>query len=126
MSPWLNCRLGWSGRSFPHRSRSRSCRPGLEELETRLAPSAGINVPVTTDGGVQQMPSVAVDPRDSQHLVIVYMDYALLHTGYAGLGVAVSRDAGDTWRYSAMPLPAGFDQGAANPVAHFDNNGHVY
>jgi hypothetical protein len=85
-----------------------------------------VNEAVTTDPGVQQMPSVAVDPHDSQHVVIAYMDYSLVKTGYAGLGVAVSHDGGTTWQHSAIPLPAGFDQGAANPITRFDDQGHVF
>src|SRR5207253_11505168 len=108
----------------------RSCRLQVEELASRLTPSSGgtvgLNTPITTDPGVQQMPSVAVDPLDSQHVVIAYMDYSLVSTGYAGLGVAVSHDNGTTWQHSSVPLPAGFDQGAANPIAHFDDQGHVF
>ena len=75
-----------------------------------------INRAITTNPGVQQMPSVAVDPHDSSHVVIAYMDYSLRNTGYAGIGVAISHDGGDTWQQSAVPLPAGFDEGAANPI----------
>jgi hypothetical protein len=42
-------------------------------------PSLG-DVAVTSDPGVQQMPSLTVDPADSKHLVIAYMDYSLLKT----------------------------------------------
>jgi hypothetical protein len=86
----------------------------------------GVNRPVTTDAGVQQMPSVAVDPHDSLHVVMAYMDYTLVTTGYAGIGVAVSHDAGTTWQHTSIPLPAGFDQGAANPTVRFDGQGHVF
>jgi hypothetical protein len=102
----------------------------VEDLEPRLAPSVaesfGVNVPITTDPGVQQMPSIAVDPHDAGHLVVSYMDYTLVHTGYAGIGVAVSHDGGTTWQHTAVTLPAGFDQGAADPVARFDDQGHVF
>jgi hypothetical protein len=101
----------------------------VEELESRLAPSASAvsaNVAVTTDPGVQQMPSIAADPADPRHLVVAYMDYSLLKTGYAGIGVAVSHDGGATWQHTSVPLPAGFDQGAGAPVAHFDGQGHVF
>jgi hypothetical protein len=84
------------------------------------------NVAVTTDPSVQQMPSIAADPADPRHLVVAYMDYALVTTGYAGIGVAVSRDGGGGWQHASIPLPAGFDQGAANPIAHFDGQGHVF
>jgi hypothetical protein len=114
----------------------RAARTGLrcrhllvEELESRLAPSAAAlpaNVAVTTEPGVQQMPSVAVDPHDAAHLVVAYLDYSLPHTGYAGIGVAVSHDAGGTWQHTSVALPAGFDQGAAAPVARFDAQGRVF
>jgi hypothetical protein len=85
-----------------------------------------MNQAITADPGVQQMPSVAVDPHDASHLVVAYMDYSLLHTGYAGIGVAVSQDGGTTWQHSSISLPAGFDQGAANPITRFDDQGHVF
>jgi hypothetical protein len=91
----------------------------------RAAPAL-VNEAVTNDPGVQQMPSVAVDPHDSQHVVIAYMDYSLVTTGYAGIGVAVSHDGGTTWQHTSVPLPAGFEQGAAAPIAHFDDQGHVF
>jgi hypothetical protein len=89
-------------------------------------PATARNQAVTQDANVQQMPSVAVDPADSRHVVLAYLDYALRTTGYAGLGVAVSDDSGTTWQHTAVPLPAGFDQGAAAPVTHFDAQGHVF
>src|SRR5262249_50849758 len=48
------------------------------------------NLAVTTDAKVQQMPSIAVDPTNANHLVMAYMDYSLRTTGYAGLAVANS------------------------------------
>jgi hypothetical protein len=89
--------------------------------------SAGlVNEAVTTEPGVQQMPSVAVDPLDSKHVVIAYMDYSLVKTGYAGIGVAVSHDNGTTWTHTSVPLPAGFEQGAAKPSVAFDGQGHLF
>ncbi len=99
-------------------------RPRLEEVESRLAPSA--NVPITTDPGVQQMPSIEVDPRNASHLVTAYMDYSLLTTGYAGIGVAVSENGGATWEHTSIPLPAPFDQGAATPTVAFSAQGQVF
>ncbi|MBI3462472.1 MAG: hypothetical protein HY000_05340, partial [Planctomycetes bacterium] len=84
------------------------------------------NTAVTTDPGVQQMPSVAVDPLDPSHVVIAYMDRSLVTTGYAGIGVAVSRDGGDTWQHSSIPMPACCDEGAANPIIRFDDRGRVF
>ena len=86
----------------------------------------GVNRAITTDPGVQQNPSVAVDPLDPNHLAVAYMDRSLVTTGYAGIGVAVSRDNGVTWSRSAVPLPAGFDQGAATPTVRFDDQGHTF
>jgi hypothetical protein len=83
-------------------------------------------VPLTSDPGVQQMPSVAVDPHDPSHLAVAYMDYSLRTTGYAGIGVRVSHDSGATWQRSVVPLPAGFDEGAAQPIAQFDAQGRVF
>jgi hypothetical protein len=81
---------------------------------------------ITTDPGVQQMPSVAVDPLDANHVVVAYMDYSLLTTGYAGIAVAVSRDGGASWQRTSIPLPDGFQQGAANPIARFDGEGRLF
>jgi hypothetical protein len=89
-------------------------------------PAAPSNLAITTDSKAQQMPSVAVDPHDANHVVIAYMDYSLVTTGYAGIGVAVSHDGGGTWQYSSVPVPAAFDQGAANPTARFDDQGHLF
>ena len=110
------------------------------EPDTYLAPETAsvieqpiVNRPVTTDAGVQQMPSIAVNPLDSEHLVIAYMDYSLptadsglAGEGYAGIGVAVSQDGGGNWQHTSIPLPEDFDQGAANPIAKFDDQGRVY
>src|SRR5438034_1227465 len=30
------------------------------------------------------------------------------------------------WLHTAVPLPTGFDQGAAGPVVHFDDQGHLF
>ncbi|HEX5273345.1 MAG TPA: hypothetical protein VFW33_22770, partial [Gemmataceae bacterium] len=124
----MSLQPGHTGRRQARAAARLRRRPGVEELEPRLAPTAGVNVPLTTDPGVQQMPSLAVDPHDAGHLVVVYMDYSLLTTGYAGIGVRVSRDGGATWQDSfaghklQVPLPADFDPnhlGAAQPVVQF-------
>jgi hypothetical protein len=98
---------------------------GSPEYQAGPPPTAR-NQAVTQDASVQQMPSVAVDPHDSRHVVMAYLDYGLLTTGYAGLAVAVSDDSGTTWQHTSVPLPAGFDQGAATPIAQFDDQGHVF
>ena len=84
------------------------------------------NVAVTTDPGVQQSPSIAVDPLDANHLATAYMDRSLVTTGYAGIGVAVSFNDGATWQHSSVPLPAGFNQGASNPTLVFDDQGNAF
>jgi len=99
---------------------------GVDSPPAVTLDTPGLNVAVTTDPGVQQMPSIAVDPLDSNHLAMAYMDRSLVTTGYAGIGVAVSRDNGVTWQRTSVPLPPGFDQGAGNPTLRFDDKGHVF
>lgn len=94
---------------------------GVDEAALAVAPKGA----VAAGPGVQQMPSVAVDPTDRNHIVVADMDSALVASGYAGIGVSVSGDGGATWRHSAVPLPAGFDQGAAAPTVAFDGKGGV-
>ncbi len=84
------------------------------------------NFPITSSKGVEQMPSIGVDPLDANHLVIAYMDYSLVDTGYAGIAVAVSYDGGASFKYGQISLPDGFAQGAANPTVQFDDSGLVY
>ncbi len=98
-------------------------------IASQLAPASAAaisNQAITADPGVQQMPSVAVDPHNSNHVVIAYMDYSLLRTGYAGIGVRVSTDGGAHWQSTSVPLPSDFDQGAADPTVQFDDQGHVF
>src|SRR5687767_10391751 len=85
----------------------------------RAMPAELPNQPLTSDPGVQQMPSVAVNPLDAKHLVMAYMDYGLVATGFAGIGVRVSHDGGATWQDSSVPLPANFDQAAGQPIVQF-------
>ena len=84
---------------------------GLDAVDL-LAASAGrspSNVvelgTVVAGADVQQMPSVAIDPHDPDHLVIAYMDRSLTSSGYAGLGAAVSFDAGVTWSNARCLCP---------------------
>ncbi len=88
--------------------------------------TAEVNQAITTDAAPQQSPSIAVDPQDPAHLVLAYMDYSLRDTGYAGIGVRVSRDGGSTWQPGSLTLPVGFDQGASDPITKFDAHGHVF
>src|ERR1051325_2908388 len=103
-------------------------REHIEALEKRtlLSLSAVSNVQVTSDPGVQQEPSIVVDPLARKHIVITYMDRSLVSSGYAGVGVSVTNNGGRSWTRSSIPLPAGFEQGAANPVARFDDQGHLF
>jgi hypothetical protein len=134
MMPWIYSWLYPKDRPSSRQSRpvrrKRSRLLVVEELETRLTLSTGVvpglNLAITTDPGVQQMPSIAADPLDPQHLVVSYMDRSLVNTGYAGIGAKVSHDGGATWQQTAVPLPAGFDQGAASPIVRFDGQGHVF
>jgi hypothetical protein len=84
------------------------------------------NTAISTDPGVQQMPLIAVNPLDPDHIVMAFMDQSLVDSGYTGIATATSRDGGSTWQPSSIPLPAGFDEGAANPWVKFDDGGHVY
>jgi hypothetical protein len=118
-------RLSFSGEAGPYFSTNMAA-PLIELSSAEVIASDSRNRAITSDPGVQQMPSVAVDPRDTNHVVIAYMDYSLVTTGYAGIGVAVSTDAGTTWEYSSIHLPVEVDQGAADPVVKFDDQGHVF
>ncbi|MGO9114377.1 MAG: FG-GAP-like repeat-containing protein [Thermoguttaceae bacterium] len=107
----------------------------VEKLELRIC-LAGMpiaNIPVNTDPGVQQMPSVAVDPLNSKHVVIAYLDYSLVNpgytgpNGYAGIGTQESLDGGKTWLSEVpVPLPRGFSEGAGNPIVQFNAQGQVF
>jgi hypothetical protein len=95
---------------------------GTDEAALAITP----NQAVTTTAGTQQDPSIAVDPSNPDHIVVAYMDYSLVNTGYAGIGVAVSEDDGATWTYTSVPLPSEFNQGAAQPTVQFDGHGNVF
>jgi hypothetical protein len=73
---------GRGSRKSSMRLRSRRrLRPRVEEVESRLAPSADVSV--STDPGMQQMPSIAVVPLDSRHEVVAYIGHLCLATGCA-------------------------------------------
>ena len=107
---------------------ARSIAVCCEALEQRrfLSSAAPSNIQITDDPGVQNQPSVAVDPATAKHIAVAYLDKSLFNTGYAGIGIASSTDGGKTWANSSIPLPAGFDQGAAYPIAKFDAHGHLF
>src|SRR5262249_58644508 len=87
----------------------------FEQLEWRHLLAAGgvtpaiSNLAITTDPKAQQMPSLAVDPHDANHVVVAYMDYSLVTTGDAGIGVAGlahgGGEGGDKTGAGAPPLP---------------------
>lgn len=127
-----------NGLRFAHMISSRPPRQGLsptlrrlgfEPLERRMALAVGLMIPESAspfggEGGdtvrmdsrpvldgadVQQMPSIAVNPLDPKHLVMVAMDRSLVNTGYAGLRTAVSKDGGNSWQTGFVQLPEGFE-----------------
>jgi len=96
--------------------------PGYDMTELATTP----NVAVTTNPLAQDDPSIAVDPNNPNHIVVAYMDFSLVNTGYAGIGVSVSEDGGKTWTESSVPLPVDFSQGAADPTVQFSAQGQVF
>jgi hypothetical protein len=84
---------------------------------------------ITNNSGVQQQPSLAVDPTNANHLAMAYMDYAQpgVLAGYAGIAVIQSTNGGVTWTApTPVPLLAGYDGAAGYPVARFDGNGNFF
>jgi hypothetical protein len=110
--------------ALPHNDATRDANQGLGIDEAALAVAP--NQAVATGSGVQQNPSIAVDPANPDHIVVAYMNNTLVKTGYAGIGIAVSTDGGVNWQQTSVPLPGGFDQGAATPTVHFDGQGNVF
>ncbi len=82
--------------------------------------------PDESDPAAQQQPSLAVNPLNANHLVMAYMDYGRKTNGYAGIGVAVSRDGGMNWTRTAVPLPPNVDEAAGYPVVRFNHLGEVF
>ena len=120
-----------TGRCVPSRNECKNVRQRLRRAVESLEPrrflsSSPLNVQVTTDPDVQQQPSVVADPNHPQHVVVAYMDRSLVTTGYAGIGVSISEDGGKSWTKSSIPLPDGFDGSAANPIAKYDDRGHLF
>ncbi|MCI0459686.1 MAG: FG-GAP-like repeat-containing protein, partial [Gemmataceae bacterium] len=99
---------------------------GGVDFGVQAAPGVIANQPIADGSAVQQMPSIAVDPLDPNHLVAVYMDYALGRDSFAGIGAAVSHNGGASWQRTPVPLPAGYDQAAGHPVVRFNDQGHFY
>src|SRR4051812_18931150 len=84
------------------------------------------NIPAVTGDGVQHQPSIVADPHAPNHLALAYLDYSLTNNGYGGVGISASQDGGKTWTRTSIPLPAGFDEAASNPIAKFDDQGRLY
>lgn len=96
----------------------------------QVSPDAPSDEAVTNDAGVQQMPSIAVDPHDSKHVVMAFLDYnrqaeGIANNGFAGVRVQVSHDGGATWQQTVVPLNGNFSQAAGQPVVQFDKDGGV-
>jgi hypothetical protein len=84
------------------------------------------NLLVTGDTAIQQQPTLAVNPLDSNHVVIVYQDASLLTNGQNGVGVSVSFDAGATWARGSVALPTGFNDASDSPIVEFAADGKVF
>jgi hypothetical protein len=69
--------------------------------------------------GAPEEPSLAVNPRDPRHLVATWQQDRRTAGGAFGLAVALSRDAGATWRESMLP---GLTQCAAGPYELASDN----
>ncbi len=117
--------------TFPKGSATQQVQVGANQdvradFGVQAAPDLIANQKIANGSGVQQMPSVAVDPLDADHVVTVYMDYSLGKNGFAGIGVAVSHDGGTTWERKSVPVLADFNEAAGNPIVRFDDQGHFY
>ncbi|MBI2917463.1 MAG: exo-alpha-sialidase [Chloroflexi bacterium] len=114
-------------------------RSGLQEVQTQ-APGAGAaglipyrspaakfsrNVLVTQDFSripFQTEPSLAVDPKDPQHLILGVIDY-----GFPSLTTYSSIDGGTTWQGPFQPPFPHEELGTAgDPVIAFGRDGAVY
>ncbi|MBF8299577.1 MAG: hypothetical protein HW397_626, partial [Dehalococcoidia bacterium] len=89
------------------------------------APAFSRNLLITRDfsnSPVQLEPHIAVDPKDSNHVIVGVIDY-----NFPGVSVYVTFDGGETWegpiqtRYLRDDLIAGGD-----PVIGFDREGNAY
>ena len=89
----------------------------------RPAPGTCRSPPTRACSRCRRSPSIRTTPATSS---IAYMDYSLLTTGYAGIGVAVSDDGGATWQHTSDPPAGGLRPGGGHPIAQFDAQGHVF
>ena len=89
------------------------------------APSFSRNVLLTRDfskARLQTEPHIAVDPKDSRHLVAGMIDYA-----FPNISVYTSFDSGETWE-GPFQTPFIRDDvgGGGDPVIAFDREGNVH
>ena len=89
------------------------------------APSFSRNVLMTRDfsnARLQTEPHIAVDPKDSRHLVAGVIDYA-----FPNISVYTSFDSGETWE-GPFQTPFLRDDvgGGGDPVIAFDRDGNVH
>lgn len=117
-SVWHRDDLSVAGEVLEHRRYLSGVAGGVE--------SAIQDSVVTDDSAVQQQPTLAVNPIDDEHIVVVYQDASLLANGQNGVGVSVSFDAGVTWRRGSVPLPAGFNDASDSPIVEFSADGNVF
>ncbi|MDT7878270.1 MAG: sialidase family protein [Candidatus Caldarchaeales archaeon] len=89
------------------------------------APAFSRNIIITRDfsrAPIQTEPHIAVNPRDTKHLLVGVIDY-----NFGGVSAYVSFDGGETWigprqvKYSRDGLGSGGD-----PVVAFDREGNAY
>src|SRR5215467_16292686 len=89
--------------------------PALGALSPRVISQAS---PIASCNGngqlvdVPEEPSLGVDPRGPRHLMATWQQDRRAAGGAFGLAVALSRDAGATWRESMLP---GLTQCAGGP-----------
>ncbi|MBM2614204.1 exo-alpha-sialidase [Actinoplanes sp. LDG1-06] len=92
--------------------------------------------PGTTFLGAEVEPSLDVDPRNSRHLVAAWQQDRRSNGGAQGIGIAVSRDGGRSWRPAAAPTftqcmggdatNGGDYERTSNPWVSFGPDGLVY
>ncbi|MBU2667278.1 glycoside hydrolase [Actinoplanes bogorensis] len=92
--------------------------------------------PGSTYTGAEIEPSLDADPRDARHLVAAWQQDRRSNGGAQGIGVAVSRDGGRTWRPAAAPpftqcaggnaTNGGDYERASNPWVSFGPDGTLY
>ncbi|MCH7552601.1 MAG: exo-alpha-sialidase [Chloroflexi bacterium] len=89
------------------------------------APAFSRNVLLTRDFGntpIQTEPSLAVDPKDPEHIVVGVIDF-----NFPSVAAYTSFDGGETWEGPFQtPFLRDDITGAGDPVVVFDSEGDVY